>query len=104
MIVFNEQLYGVLAASGAGKAKNMVVAREKEVEYHGARLFQEFVREHLDGPQVGTVVLGQRTTKPVRATIATLEERLLEWEANRERYQRIPDAELDKLAVVVSRI
>ena len=57
---FNHQLYGVLRETCIGSAKNSVMSYEEDTTINGARLLQEFAREHLHGSKVGLAALGQR--------------------------------------------
>ena len=66
---FNRQLYGVLRETCIGSAKNSVMSYEEDTHMNGARLLQEFAREHLHGSIVGLAALGQRITKPPKATM-----------------------------------
>ena len=45
----NRQLYGILRETCVGSAKNSVMSYEEDTHINGARLLQEFAREHLHG-------------------------------------------------------
>ena len=97
---FNRQLYGVLRETCVGSAKNSVMSYEDDTTINGARLLQEFAREHLHGSKVGLAALGQRITKPPRATLETLEDRLREWDSDCRRWLRMTRQSPGELALV----
>ena len=71
----NEQLYGIMAEASDGRAKGSIMGREHETDTNGAVLYREFALQHLDGMQHATVALGQRLTKPPRASLEEFEQK-----------------------------
>ena len=79
---FIHQLYGALRETCIGSAKNSVMSYEEDASINEARLLQEFAREHLHGSKVGLAALGQRITKPPKATLDPLEDHLRELDSD----------------------
>ena len=88
----NTQLYGVLAEATSGRAKQTVMGRENDTSFNGAAIYKEFAHQHLDGSKQATVALGKRITEPPAAPLDEFEDRLREWDKERERYERLASA------------
>ena len=85
----NEQLYGILAEVCDGRAKSSVVTQENDVKINGAAIYRDLAREYLDASRAGTVALGERLTSPPQAAMDEFEERLMDWDVEKDRYKRM---------------
>ena len=94
------QLYGVLRETCIGAAKNSVMSYVEDASINGARLLQEFARERLHVSKVGLAALGQRITKPPKATLDTQEDHLREWDSDCRRWYRMTKQSPGELALV----
>lgn len=97
---WNSQLYQIFAECATGKLKNTVMSREKEVGTNGARIYRDLAREFLAGSQAGLVAVGQRVVKPAQASMPDFESRLLAWDEDAAKYERMTETSVGPLAIV----